>query len=97
MICYGFKWFGLPTILKKWSRHTLLDKTPTCDKQASISFLVNHGLQMLTSSVLMTLFQSLDHIWDPKYLNPIILAFFGSLRLSQPNGPFLGILLLKLK
>ena len=44
-------------------------------KQALISFLVNHGLQMLTSSVLMTLVQSLGHVWDPQYSNPIILAF----------------------
>ena len=44
-------------------------------KQVSISFFVNHGLQMLTSSVLMTLFESLGHVWDPQYSIPIILAF----------------------
>ena len=33
-------------------------------KQASISFFVNHGPQVLTISVLMALFEALGHVCD---------------------------------
>ena len=52
-------------------------------KQASISFFVNHGLQMLTSSVLMTLFESLGHVWDPRYLKELFWHF--SVAPDYPN------------
>ena len=52
-------------------------------KQAFISCFVNHGPQMSTASVLMVLFKPLDHDCDPRYLKPTILAFLGTLRLSQ--------------
>ena len=43
-------------------------------KQASISRFVDHGLQMLTASVLMSPFEPLGHDCDPRYLKPTILA-----------------------
>ena len=56
-------------------------------KQASISFFVNLDPQMLTSLVSMVLFDALGHDFDPRYLKPTILAFFGSTSLAQ-NGHF---------
>ena len=44
-------------------------------KQASISCFVNHVPQMLTTLVLMVLFEALVHDCEPRYLKPIILAF----------------------
>ena len=52
-------------------------------KKASISCFLYHGPQMLTNSVLMVLFEPLGHDYDPRYLKPTILAFLGTLRLSQ--------------
>ena len=52
-------------------------------KQASISFLVNHGPKILTTSVFMTLIKFLDHVCDPQYLKLTILAFFGIPRFAQ--------------
>ena len=54
-------------------------------KQVFISFLVNHGPQMLTTSDLMTLFESLGNVCERRYLKPTLLVFLGSPRLAQ-NG-----------
>ena len=54
---------------------------------ASISYLVNHGPQTLTASVLLFLFDSLGHVRDPRYLKQFIFVFSGSVRLGQ-NGNF---------
>ena len=51
-------------------------------KQASISFFVNHGPQILNASVLMVLFELLGYGCDPWYLKPTILAFVGTPRLA---------------
>ena len=40
---------------------------------------------MLTTSAFMFLFKSLDHLSDPRYLKPNILAFFDSPRLAQKD------------
>ena len=56
-------------------------------KQASISFFVDRGLQMLIALVLMVLFEALGHVCDPRSLKPTILAFPGTPSLSQ-NGRF---------
>ena len=53
-----------------------MTKTQYSYKRASISFLVNHGPQILTTSVYMTLFQSLDRVCDPRYLKLTILSFW---------------------
>ena len=38
---------------------------PQCSyKQTYIRFFFNHGLQVLTTSVKMILFESLGHFWD---------------------------------
>ena len=57
-------------------------------KQAFISCFINHGPQMLTTSVLMILFEPLGHNCDPRYLKPTILAFLGIPRLAK-NGRFI--------
>ena len=64
-------------------------------KQASILCFVNHGPQMLTTSVLLVLFEPLPHDSDPRYLKPTILAFLGAPRLAQ-NGQF-GVFATKAK
>ena len=56
-------------------------------KQASISCFVNHGPQMLTTSVLMSLFEPLGQDCDNRYLKPTILAILGIPRLAK-NGQF---------
>ena len=52
-------------------------------KQASISCFINHGLQMLTPSVLMVLFEPIGNDCDPQYLKSIILKFLGTLKIAQ--------------
>ena len=44
-------------------------------KQAAISFFVNHGTKLLSTSVLMVLFDVLLLVCDPRNLKLIILAF----------------------
>ena len=47
---------------------------------------------MLTNSVLMVLFESLDHGCDPRYLKQTILTFFGIPRLvKMVNLQYLAI------
>ena len=41
-------------------------KPQYCYKQASISCFINHGLQMLTASVLIVLFEPLGNDFDPR-------------------------------
>ena len=64
-------------------------------KQASILCFVNHGPQMLTTSVLLVLFETLSHIFTPDTKKATILAFLGAPRLAQ-NGQF-GIFATKAK
>ena len=47
MISYGVRWVGPSIIPKNGDRYVLLDKTPYCNKQAPILFLVNQGTQIL--------------------------------------------------
>ena len=74
MICYGVRWSGPPIILKKCSY-----------LQQKGLYLVSRkiGPQMLITSVLMTLFDSLCHVCEPRYLEPTILTLFGIPRLAQ--------------
>ena len=41
---------------------------------------------MLTTSVLMVLFDPLSHDWDSRYLKPPILPYLGAFRLVQNAG-----------
>ena len=52
-----------------------LSKPQYTYKQVSISFFVNNGPQMWSTSVLMVLLKSLGHVYDYRYLEPTILAF----------------------
>ena len=64
-----------------------LSKPQYTYKQVSISFFVNNGPQMWTTSVLMVLLKSFGYVYDFRYLEPTILAFSGTPRLVQ-NGQF---------
>ena len=44
-------------------------------KDASVSFFVCYGPQMLNTSIWMVLFESLGHGYNPRYMKPTILAF----------------------
>ena len=54
-------------------------------KQASISFSVHQGPQMLAISVLIVLSESFVHVCELRYLRSTILAFLGSPRLVQTS------------
>ena len=71
-----------PLSWKNEGSYKLRDKTQYSNKQASISFLVNHGPQILATSILMTLLDCLGHVCELRYLKPTIFAFFGSLKLA---------------
>ena len=75
-----------------------LTKLQYSNKQASISCFVNHGPQMFTTPVLMSLFEPLGQDCDNRYLKPTILAILGDLMLNiDVRAPFfekkLGFLL----
>ena len=44
-------------------------------KQAFISFLVNHGPQILVTSVSMVRYVLFGHVFDPRAIKPTLLAF----------------------
>ena len=44
-------------------------------KQASISFFVNHDLQMLATLISIVIVESLGHAWDLRESKTTILAF----------------------
>ena len=56
-------------------------------KHASITFFVSHGPKMITTLVLIVLFEYFGHSCVLRYVKPTILAIFGSPRLAQ-NGQF---------
>ena len=85
-----------PLSRKNGGSYKLLTKPQYSYKQASISFLVNHGLKMLTTTVSIVLFESFGYAYSPRYLKPTIWRCFGCSRLTQ-NGQFGGILILELK
>ena len=76
-----------PLSRKNGGSYKLLTKPQYSYKQASISFLVNHGLQMLSTTVSIVLLESFGYVYNPRYLKPTISTFFGSSRLAQ-NGQF---------
>ena len=49
-------------------------------KQASISFFVDYGPQMLITSILMVPFEALGRVCDPRYLKTTIFASIGITR-----------------
>ena len=51
--------------------------------QASISYFVNHGPQILNASVLMVLFELLCYGCDLWYLKPTILTFLGKPKMAN--------------
>ena len=53
-----------------------LTKPQNSKKQASISFFVSQGPQMLTTSVSMVRFKSLGHVFEIQLLKPTILHFW---------------------
>ena len=65
MIDYGIMWLGPLFILKREVVTICLIKPQYSNKQASISFRVRHGPQILTSSVSMILFSPLVMLVNP--------------------------------
>ena len=52
-----------------------LIKLQSCYEQSSISFFINHGPQVLTTSVLMVLYESLGHVCNLRYAKATIYVF----------------------
>ena len=76
MIGYGIRYVWIPIFPKKMEEVTYyLIKPQYCYKQASISFFVNHDLQMLATLISIVIVESLGHAWDLRELKITILAF----------------------
>ena len=96
IICNGVRQVNFSLSRKNGGSCKFLTKPQYSYIQACISFLVNYGLSMTTSTVLIVLFESFGYFYFPQILEPNHFGIFRKFQ-NSPKWLIWGILILELK